>query len=406
MVSNSYGGSEYPGETQDSATYYNHAGVAITASSGDAGYGVQFPAASPGVASVGGTSLRQNTNTGTRNAVETAWSGAGSGCSAYEPKPAWQTDRGCSKRTVADVSAVADPSTGVWVYDSYGDPGFEVFGGTSVAAPIVGAVYAMAANPASSAQVGSYPYGHPGALNDVVSGSNGSCGSYLCTAGVGYDGPTGLGTPNATLAFTPPTPGFSLSASPSTLTITPGATATSTLTLSPQTGFSGTVSLSAAVSPGTGLTTQLSSPAVPVGPQPGTSTLSLSAKTSGQYSVTVTATAGGVSHTATLTVSVTSPNFSLRVTPTRNSAVRGHKATFTVVVTPSGGFTGSVTLSLSGQTPHDGVVFTPNPVLNGSGTATLTLTTSALDTSAIRYLQIVATSGSLYHTATVVMFYF
>lgn len=205
VVSNSYGGSEYGGEVQDNASYYNHPGVAIVASSGDNGYGTEFPAASPNVTAVGGTSLYQATNTGTRNATETAWSGAGSGCSAIEPKPAWQHDGGCpTGRTVADVSAVADPNTGVWVYDTYGLSGWAVFGGTSVASPIIGSIYALAGNPTgTSAQMASYPYNQPGALNDVTSGSNGSCGgSYLCTAVVGYDGPTGLGTPLGTAAFT------------------------------------------------------------------------------------------------------------------------------------------------------------------------------------------------------------
>ena len=112
---------------------------------------------------------------------------------------------GCSKRTVADVSAVADPNTGVAVYDStkyQGRSGWMVFGGTSASAPIVAGVYALAGhtsvtNPAST------PYSAAaGSLNDVTSGSNGSCGgSYLCTAGSGYDGPTGLGTPNGVGAF-------------------------------------------------------------------------------------------------------------------------------------------------------------------------------------------------------------
>ena len=95
VVSNSYGGGEYSSEVQDAVTYYDHPGVAITVSSGDAGYGVEFPAASPFVTAVGGTSLQQTTNTGVRNATETAWAGAGSGCSAVEPKPSWQTDTDC-----------------------------------------------------------------------------------------------------------------------------------------------------------------------------------------------------------------------------------------------------------------------------------------------------------------------
>ena len=203
-VSNSYGGSESTGEDSLSNQYYNHPGVAVTVSSGDNGYGVEFPAASPLVTAVGGTSLQQATATGTRNATETTWSGAGSGCSAYEAKPSWQHDSGCSRRTVADVSAVADPNTGVWV--RYANTWY-VFGGTSVASPIVASVYALAGNAASSNTLASYPYGTTSALNDVVSGSNGSCSvPYLCTAMSGYDGPTGLGTPSGTTAFAPSGP--------------------------------------------------------------------------------------------------------------------------------------------------------------------------------------------------------
>jgi subtilase family serine protease len=210
-ISNSYGGSESSCQVRSCTsrhttspaydTYYNHPGIAITASSGDGGYGVDYPAASPYVTAVGGTSLYQATNTGTRNATETAWSGAGSGCSAYEPKPSWQADRGCGTRTVADVAAVADPNTGVWVYDTYRAGGWAVFGGTSVASPLTAAVYALAGN-AGVIGSGSFPYGHSSALNDITAGSTGSCGgSYLCTAGPGYDGPTGLGTPNGTGAY-------------------------------------------------------------------------------------------------------------------------------------------------------------------------------------------------------------
>ncbi len=202
VVSNSYGGSESSSEASWESAYYNHPGVAITASSGDSGYGVQFPAASRDVTAVGGTSLTKASNA--RGWSETAWSGAGSGCSAYITKPPWQTDAGCANRTVADVSAVADPNTGVAVYDStayQGQSGWLVFGGTSVASPVIASVYALAGN-ASTVNYGSYPYSHTSSLYDVTSGSNGTCGgSYLCTAGPGYDGPTGLGTPSGTGGF-------------------------------------------------------------------------------------------------------------------------------------------------------------------------------------------------------------
>ncbi len=202
VISNSYGGSESSNDPSYDSAYYNHPGIAITASSGDSGYGVQYPAASQYVTAVGGTTLTRASNA--RGWSETAWSGAGSGCSAYDPKPSWQTDSGCSRRTVADVSAVADPNTGVSVYDSFsyrGLSGWLVFGGTSVASPIIASVYALDGN-AGSVTYGSYPYSHTSSLNDVTSGSNGSCGgSYLCTAGPGYDGPTGLGTPGGAGSF-------------------------------------------------------------------------------------------------------------------------------------------------------------------------------------------------------------
>jgi subtilase family serine protease len=197
-ISNSYGGGESSAEAGYDTSYYQHPGVAITVSSGDSGYGVQYPAASPYVTAVGGTSLTPAGNA--RGWSETAWTRAGSGCSSYEPKPSWQTDPGCSNRTVADVSADADPNTGVAVYDTYASGGWLVFGGTSVASPIIASVYALAGNQ-STVGYGSYPYTHTGGLNDVTSGSNGSCGSYLCTAGPGYDGPTGLGTPNTAAGF-------------------------------------------------------------------------------------------------------------------------------------------------------------------------------------------------------------
>jgi subtilase family serine protease len=200
-VSNSYGGSESSSESSY-ASYYSHAGVIITVSSGDSGYGVEVPAAYKTVVAVGGTTLTRATST-TRGWTETAWSGAGSGCSAYISKPTWQTDTGCTRRTVADVSAVANPSTGVSVYDTYGSVGgWLVFGGTSVSSPIIASVYALAGN-ASSLNAAASLYSAPsGSLYDVTSGSNGSCGSsYLCTAKTGYDGPTGLGTPHGVGAF-------------------------------------------------------------------------------------------------------------------------------------------------------------------------------------------------------------
>ncbi|MEO9173979.1 MAG: hypothetical protein ABI317_00600, partial [Gaiellales bacterium] len=184
----------------------------ITASSGDGGYGAQYPATSPYVVAVGGTTLALNAGNSYKS--ETAWANGGSGCSAYEAKPVWQADYGCAKRTEVDVSADADPNSGAAIYDTYGYLGWVQVGGTSLSSPLIAAVYALSGNTTN----GTAPYSNPAALHDVTSGSNGSCSpSYLCTAGVGYDGPTGLGTPNGLAAFggAPPAPDFSLSVSPS-----------------------------------------------------------------------------------------------------------------------------------------------------------------------------------------------
>ncbi|MFB7776569.1 carboxypeptidase regulatory-like domain-containing protein [Streptomyces bauhiniae] len=212
-VSNSYGSGynttsgsgEDPAQTNLFDSHYDHPGVAMIASSGDHGYGVSYPAASQHVTAVGGTALKRSA-TDSRGWTESVWhnnlGGPGSGCSAYEPKPAFQTDTGCDRRTVADVSAVADPMTGVAVYQGYGGRGWTVMGGTSASAPIVAGVYAAAGAPAAGSYPNAYPYFEPSALNDVTSGANGTCTtSYLCTAGTGYDGPTGLGTPRGLGAF-------------------------------------------------------------------------------------------------------------------------------------------------------------------------------------------------------------
>jgi len=204
FVSNSYGGGEFSGETGSDTQFYEHAGVAVTASSGDSGFGVQYPAASQFVTAVGGTSLTRASNS--RGWSETAWSGAGSGCSAFEARPSFQSGvaTNCSRRAEADVSAVADPNTGVAVADTFGTGGtFFVFGGTSVAAPIIASVYALAGTPAAGTFPNSYPYAHTSSLFDVTSGSNARrCRqNVLCRAGAGWDGPTGFGTPNGTGAF-------------------------------------------------------------------------------------------------------------------------------------------------------------------------------------------------------------
>ncbi|KNX38483.1 S53 family peptidase [Luteipulveratus halotolerans] len=198
-ISNSYGG----GDVSD-ASYgapYNHPGIAVTASTGDNGYqGGSFPASSHYVTAVGGTSLSKASNT--RGWSESAWSGAGSGCTTLNTAPSGQSSSvtQCSGRAIADVSAVADPNTGLAVYapTSSQSSAWAQYGGTSLSSPLVASVYALSGNTAGYAN--SIPYAHASGLFDVTSGSNGSCASW-CSAKTGWDGPTGLGTPNGTSAF-------------------------------------------------------------------------------------------------------------------------------------------------------------------------------------------------------------
>lgn len=219
VVSNSYSVSE--GASASYADHYEHPGVAITASSGDSGYELTaaFPASSPTVTAVGGTSLVRADNA--RGWSETVWavnskgSAAGSSCSAWFDKPAWQKDRACPGRTVADISAVADPRTGLAIYDSTPAPastgiptGWSIIGGTSLSSPLIGAMYAMAGN-TGQVKDASGLYAHSGDVNDVVGGNNAQAEvgndcpatSYICTALRGYDAPTGLGSPDGLGVF-------------------------------------------------------------------------------------------------------------------------------------------------------------------------------------------------------------
>ena len=199
VVSNSYGGGGGGGGN----VHFDHPGSVITASSGDGGYRSSSPCDYTTVVCIGGTSLRKGG--GSRGWSETAWGGAGSGCAHLVAKPAWQTDTGCKKRSEADVSAVADPSTGVATYDTYPYGGWGVTGGTSASSPIIAAVYALAGNAASQNYAANiWANGGTPGLNDVTSGRNGNCPpkfAYICDAGPGYDGPTGWGTPNGIAAF-------------------------------------------------------------------------------------------------------------------------------------------------------------------------------------------------------------
>ena len=230
VISNSWGMQEFTGIAQYES-YFNHSGIAIFASTGDNGWdaggaGPTYPSTSAYVIAVGGTALVQSSNA--RGWDETAWTSGGSSCSANIARPSWQGQTPCSNRAAADLSAVADPNTGVAVYNARAG-GWQIIGGTSAASPIVATLFAATGHgDATPALVA----GNAQAFYDVTSGSNGTCGSILCNADVGWDGPTGLGTPNGavfvggggggqqlTVAITSPADGA---------TVMPGFTVTAT----------------------------------------------------------------------------------------------------------------------------------------------------------------------------------
>jgi subtilase family serine protease len=404
VVSNSWGGSEFSTETQYDGLYFRHPGVPLTFSSGDAGYGVEYPAASQYVTAVGGTTL---TTAGNGYQSESAWADAGSGCSRYEPKPAWQHDSGCSHRTVADVSADADPNTGAAVYDSVpysGQSGWFQVGGTSLASPLIASVYALTGTTAN-VNFGATPYGNPGQLHDVTSGSNGSCSpTYLCTGVVGYDGPTGLGTPAGIAAFSPgaPAPDFSLSASPTSRTVVQGAGTSYAITMAPSGGFADAVNLTVSGLPA-GAAGSFSPSTVSSGSPSSTLSVTTAANTpAGTYTLTVAGTDAANSslvHNVSVTLVVQAAavgDFSLTINPTSRTLRTPGSTTFTVRVHKTNGFNGSVSLSASGLPAGFTSSFSPNPT---TLTSTLTITAPKSARSTVTFT-VTGTSGSLIHTVS------
>jgi len=297
-ISNSWGGTETSSDTTADSEYFGVAGVVYTASAGDSAYsgGVIYPATSPNVVSVGGTALSTSSNA--RGWTESVWEtssteGTGSGCSAFEPQPAWQKSiailtAACADRVDNDVAADADPNTGAAVYDTTnGNGGWNEVGGTSESSPMIAAVFALAGNNGNGGnKAADSIYTHTGNLYEVTASSNGTCTpptahSVLCTAtGAAntYNGPTGWGTPDGLTAFQ------STSTTGNTVTVTnPGA----------QTGTVGTASSLQikATDSASGQTLTYSATGLPAGLSISSTTGLITGKptTAATYSVTVTA---------------------------------------------------------------------------------------------------------------------
>jgi subtilase family serine protease len=219
VVSMSWGGGEFSGENESDSYFCNisnsNGAVTFFASSGDGGHGVEYPAASPCVVSVGGTTLVLSTAVPGPSPFtidygrETAWSGSGGGVSAFEAQMSWQNPAcatwSTTARCVPDIASDANPGTGVPVYDTFTDYQWVVVGGTSVASPDWASFATLVNSLRASAGKGTlsqtaydlyqayYSANYLTDFHDITSGTNGSCGSQ-CTAGTGYDLITGIGT--------------------------------------------------------------------------------------------------------------------------------------------------------------------------------------------------------------------
>jgi subtilase family serine protease len=297
-ISNSWGGRETSSDTAMDSEYFGVSGVVYTASAGDSAYsgGVIYPATSPHVVGVGGTTL--NTASNSRGWTESVWKtssteGTGSGCSAVEPQPSWQSSislitAACSHRVDNDVAADADPNTGAAVYDtSNGNGGWNEVGGTSESSPMIAAVFALAGNNGNGGNnAADSIYTHTGSLFEVTASNNGTCAppsqdAVLCTAtGAAntYNGPTGWGTPDGLTAFQ------STSATGNTVTVTNPGNQTSTVGTAVSLQITATDSAS-------GQTLTYSATGLPAGLSINSSTglITGTPTTAGSNSVTVTA---------------------------------------------------------------------------------------------------------------------
>ncbi len=414
VVSMSWGGGEFSGETGYDS-YFTAPGVTYVASAGDSAEGVIWPAASPNVVAVGGTTLTLNSSGGYGS--ETAWADSGGGISAYEALPAWQM--GWSSyltrlRGLPDVSYLADPNSGVYVV--YRGQWYE-FGGTSVGAPQWAALFALANQGRGSALSGAnaaiYSVANnitgsgnlytinPSDFHDIASGNNGSDADDRAVTG--YDLVTGVGSPLAggvvpALSAWQAKPDFALSLSPSSDTVPPsGGTATYTVTMAPLNGFSDfPVALSLGGSPPSGATTTWSSSTLSSTSPSATLTVQVpSGTTAGSYPVSVTGTAasGAPSHTASATLVVAVARTTMTVSQIAYSTSGRQNANLNVTLTvvdnlgnPVANASVSITLRLqntnrswtgSGTTGSNGQVgFTQSNAPSGTYTTVVTSVTA------------------------------
>jgi subtilase family serine protease len=382
-----------------------------------------WPADDANIVSVGGTDLTTASAAGPWKS-ETAWADSGGGISPDSiPIPSWQklsgvitsSNKGSTTlRNGPDVAANANFT--FYVCADQTTCTANDYGGTSFATPMWAAYLALANEQAATNgdSIGFInPIIYPAALGSSYSTlfhdiTSGSCGTY---SGItGYDLCTGWGSPNTTglinLFAGSSTPSFTLSDSPSSLTITQGGSGTSTITVADVSGFTGSVTLAASGLP-SGVTA-----AFGTNPTTGTSVLTLTASstaTTGSSTVTITGTSGSLTATTTVGLTVNStatPNFTVAASPTSVTVTQGASGTSTITITSTGGFNSATTLTASGLPSGVTAAFSTNPVTppaNGSATSTLTLTASSSATVGTATVTITGTSGSTTHSATIAL---
>jgi kumamolisin len=382
-----------------------------------------WPADDANIVSVGGTDLTTASAGGPWKS-ETAWADSGGGISPDSiPIPSWQQLSGVitssnhgstTLRNGPDVAANANFT--FYVCADQTTCTANNYGGTSFAAPMWAGYLALANQQAATngESIGFIdPIIYPAALGSSYStlfhdNTSGSCGTF--SAVTGYDLCTGWGSPNTTgiinLLAGSSTPSFTLSDSPSSLTITQGGSGTSTITVHDVNGFSGSVNLAASGLP-SGVTATFGT-----NPTTGTSLMTLTASstaTTGTATVTITGTSGSLTATTTLALTVNSsvtPNFSVSASPTSVTVTQGSSGTSTITVTSTGGFNSATTLSASGLPSGVTATFSTNPVTppaNGSANSTLTLTASSSATVGTATVTITGTSGSTSHSTTIAL---
>jgi subtilase family serine protease len=382
-----------------------------------------WPADDANIVSVGGTDLTTTKAAGPW-ASETAWEDSGGGISPDKiPIPSWQqlagvitsSNKGSTTyRNGPDVSANANFT--FYVCADQTTCTANDYGGTSFATPMWAGYLALANQQATAnGETIGYinPIIYPAALGSSYSTlfhdiTSGSCGTY---SGItGYDLCTGWGSPNTTglinLLAGSATPSFTLSASPSSLSVTQGSSGSSTISVTDVNGFSGSVTLAASGLP-SGVTA-----AFGTNPTTGSSVLTLTASstaTTGTATVTITGTSGSLTATTTIALTITAtatPNFTIGASPASLTITQGASGTSTITITSTGGFSSATTLSASGLPSGVSAAFSTNPVTpiaNGSVTSTLTLTASASATTGAATVTITGTSGSLTHSATIAL---